>query len=278
MLLEFTTAFQYYRIGQPATQATKNRFLMTLQRVLEERLPSDLGVSVKSLAVREDNRIHISLEGTRKDDCAFVSNLLKELTGEIRPFSQIAVGDKFHGTFRSVGKVGFGLFVDGGIEQPSKEILIPLHALREQLTSNEKIPLQEIIHQYGLMDYLPVEIEITKIEKPFSKDFKSDTTYESGFRIEAKFAEEYLATIRGWVESGLEIILAVGTPRQGIKRVIAKRGHSLDILEIQRLGPLESALVCKEGTRASGIIAHVGKYLPECRFALINPSRLKWVI
>jgi hypothetical protein len=278
MLFEFTTAFQYYHIGQPPTQATKNRFLATLQRVLEERLPADLEVLIKSLAVREDNRIRISLEGKRQDDCAFVSTLLKELVGETKLFSQVAVGDKLHGSLRSVEKVGFGIFVDCGIEQPIKETLVPLHALREQLTANEKIPLQEIVHQYGFMDYLPVEIEVAKIEKPFSKDFKSDTTYESGFRIEGKFSEDYLAKLRNWMESGLEILFALGTPRQGVKRVIAKRGHSLDILEIQRLGPLETALICKEGTRASGIIARIGGYLPECRFSLMNPGRIKWKI
>ena len=51
---------------------------------------------------------------------------LKELVGESLMMDELKPKQIVRGTCQSVGKIGFGLFVDAGIENPTKEILIPL--------------------------------------------------------------------------------------------------------------------------------------------------------
>jgi len=169
------------------------------------------------------------------------------------------------GSLRSVGKVGFGLFVDIGIENPVKEVLIPLHQLRKQLTAGKKVSTHDICKKYGFIDNFPVTIEITKLE--FEKGGK--------MKFEAKFTEKFVTQLKEWVVGDNEIIFSTGVARQFVKRTIAKRGHSIDIVKIQRLGPLENAIICQKGTTAPGIVAHIGKFMSNCRMNMLRPSQLQ---
>ena len=103
--------------------------------------------------------------------------------------------------------MGFGIFVDIGIENPYKEVLLPLHTLRDQLVKGEKLSANEIIQRYGFMDNFPVEIVIIKIENPQSRKPK----------YEAVFSEKFLQKIGEWVEWELDLVFAIGEPRgQGL--------------------------------------------------------------
>ena len=60
-----------------------------------------------------------------------------------------------------------------------------------------------------------------------------------------------------------------------VKKTIAKRGHTVDIVQIDRIGPLETAVMCKPGTTAAGIIAHIGQFLPHCRMSIFKPLNVQ---
>lgn len=262
--LAYVSAYQYYTFHQAKTPRKRTQFLTTFQRVLEERIPEDLTVKIQKLEFRTDDRILIELTGNNKDEMVFVSNLLKELTGETMDAHNIPKEKPLLGQLSSVGKVGFGIFVDVGIEGPSKEVLIPLFRLRQQLTPNAKLSTKEIIELYGFQDKLPVEIEITKI----SYEKKGQP------KVEGQFTERYLEFLNRLVQDGYETIFTTGLARQSVKKTIAKRGHSIDIVQIDRIGPLETAVLCKPGTTAVGIIAHIGKFIPECKMSIFRPQNL----
>ncbi|MHA1777358.1 MAG: hypothetical protein DRO88_00290 [Promethearchaeia archaeon] len=262
--LAYVTAYQFYAINKAKTAQERTNFLRTFQRVLEERIPHDLDVKIDDLEFRLDNRIKITLIGPNKDECQFVSRILQELTGRVIDANNIPKNTPLIGQLTSIGSVGFGVFVDIGIEGPSKEVLIPLFRLRQQLVGNDKLSTKEIIHLYGLMNHLPVELEVTKL------------TYEKKGKpkVEGQFSENFLVKIRQMVEEGWDTIFTTGVSRQMIKKTLAKRGHTIDIMQIDRLGPMEAAVRCKSGTTAAGLIAHIGKFLPNCRMTVFNPERV----
>ncbi|MHA1856869.1 MAG: DUF2110 family protein [Promethearchaeota archaeon] len=263
--LSYTTNFHYYRWNSENPEKSREKFLHTFKKVLEERIPEDLNVEIDEIQYKISDRIFVRLIGTNKDDLKFVSNILREITGKIYDSQNVPKNRTLHGILKSVGKIGFGVFVDVGIESPSKEVLIPLHKLRSQLVNDKKLSLNEIINLYGFMDFLPVEIEVTKIQN------------EKGGKIqfEGQFTDNFLTQLEEWIDSGLDIIFTTGIARQLIKRTIAKRGHSIDIIQIDRLGPLETAIICKEDTNGPGIISHIGPFLPNCRFSTLRSKKLQ---
>ncbi|WP_457557147.1 DUF2110 family protein [Candidatus Harpocratesius sp.] len=263
--LAYVSAYQYYSINQAKTAPERAKFLHTFQRVLEERIPKDLDVIIEKLEFRVDDRINITLSGSNREELTFVSHILKEITGQVINANNIPKNTPLMGQLTSVGKVGFGLFVDVGIEGPSKEVLIPLFRLRRQLARSTKLSTHQLIHLYGLMNHLPVEIEITKI------------TYEKKGKpkVEGQFSETFIENLQTLVDDGMETIFTAGTSRQTVKKTLAKRGHTIDVVQIDRLGPMETAVRCKPGTTAAGLIAHIGKFLPNCVMSVFNPDRVK---
>ena len=263
--LHYTTAYQYYRYTEAKTTPIRNKFLETFKKVLTERLPEGLSVEISDLQFKIDDRLYVELTGQRKSDVKFSMNVIKELTGETHEAHNVPKKQPIMGSLRNVGKVGFGLFADVGIENPQKEVLIPLHVLREQLVKGEKQSTKEIIKQYGFINYFPVEVMITEIEDQHSKKPK----------YEARFSDKFISKLRDWIDWELDIVFTTGEARQMVKRTLAKRGHTIDVLEIQRLGPLEVAVICNQGTNGPGIISHIGKFLPHCKMSTLSAKRIK---
>lgn len=260
--LHFITAYKFYRFGEAKTQSIRNKFLQTLTKIIESKIPADLDVKLSDLQFRTDERIFIELQGKRKADLQFTINILKEDFGQIFEAHNVPKNVPLMGYLRNVGKVGFGIFVDIGIEKPYKEVLIPLHILRDQLFHGETVSLSEIIIKYGFVENQPIHVIITNILDPYSKKPK----------YEAQIGENYLNKFREWIDWGLDIVLTIGEARQMIKRTLAKRGHTIDIYEIQRLGPLEMAVICNQGTSGPGLISHIGRFLPHCKMSTFRPN------
>ena len=201
--LNYTTNFHYFRWNAENPAESREKFISTLRKVLEERVPEDLRLKIQSLHYKVDDRIFVQLIGNTKDDLVFVSNILNEITGKTYDTQNVPKNKPLHGILTSIGKIGFGVFVDVGIENPVKEVLIPLHKLRSQLVNDKKLSLKEIIDFYGFMDFLPVEIEVVKIEN------------ERGgkLRFEGKFSDDFIEQLKEWINSGLDFIFTTGVAR-----------------------------------------------------------------
>jgi hypothetical protein len=117
-----------------------------------------------------------------------------------------------------------------------------------------------------------VDIQIVRMTPPSINTEQKD-------RIEGKLAPIFIERLKKWISNGNEVVFTAGTPRQMVKRVMAKRGHTQDIIEVQRLGPLETAIILKEGTYATGIVAHIGRFLPNCKLGSLIPAQIRrfWI-
>lgn len=261
---ELVTAFKFYNFSPRISTRHREKFLKVFQKILEERIP-EVPITFDLIKILPDNRVSIQFHGNRTDDEVLVYNIWSELVGSTIEFKALKVGDIRRGYCQKVGEIGFGLFVDVGIEAPQKEVLIPLFTLREQLTGGETISNREILTKYGFLDNFPVLIEITSII----------SRQDSAPRIEARFAPAFLAQINAWINAEKDIVFSTGTPRQMIKRTVAKRGHTQDVVEIQRLGPLETAMICRSGTFAPGLMSSIGPFLSKTRLSMLIPAQVR---
>jgi len=226
-----------------------------LNRKLRSLL-GDLEVEWK-LSATAKNWVKVSLGG---EDEEISANLVREEFGEV-PYSlkNVEVGKVYRGRFIDLGKVGYGVYVDIGIFRPRpKDALIPLYYLKE--TFGDK-PVREMIRDFGWVDNLPVEVEVTDVQ--------------FGAReVEVVFSESQLKRIEEWLSDGLDKLFITGTISERVEEALIKTGHGRDVKRMEELGLMETLLVLKKGTQAPGIIKALGPYLKGAVFGALRPALL----
>ena len=222
---------------------------------LDKKLKSligDLEVSWK-IGITQKQWVKITLEG---EDEEVSANLIREEFGEV-PYklSSVKEGELYRGRFIDLGKVGYGVYVDIGIFSPApKDVLVPLYYLKSLFGDK---PARQLIREFGWIDHLPVELEITKVE--------------FGAReIEGKFSEKQLRQIKQWTTDGYDKIFVAGTISEKVEEALIKTGHSRDVKRLEELGLMETLLVLKKGTQAPGIIKEIGPHLRAAVFGAIK--------
>lgn len=222
---------------------------------LDKKLKSligDLEVSWK-IGITQKQWVKITLEG---EDEEVSANLIREEFGEV-PYklSSVKEGEIYRGRFIDLGKVGYGVYVVIGIFSPApKDVLVPLYYLKSLFGDK---PARQLIREFGWIDHLPVELEITKVE--------------FGAReIEGKFSEKQLRQIKQWTTDGYDKIFVAGTISEKVEEALIKTGHSRDVKRLEELGLMETLLVLKKGTQAPGIIKEIGPHLKAAVFGAIK--------
>ena len=167
----------------------------------------------------------------------------------------------YKGTLVDVGKFGFGIFVDCAILNPNVDVLLNLNVLRDQLGAGKKRSLREIIKAYDFIDHFPVEVKITEIDAEKQQ-------------LQGELSDAFLSLYQKIMSENLEGIFVSGATKNQFKKALIKRGHLRDIVSIERHGFLEHIVILKEGTEAPGIIAHIGKYLRNCKLSAIRHERI----
>ena len=222
-----------------------------LNRKLRSLL-ADLEVEWK-LSATTKNWVKVSLSG---EDEEVSANLVREEFGEV-PYSlrNVEAGKTYRGRFIDLGKVGYGAYVDIGIFKPRpKDALIPLYYLKK--TFGDK-PVRQMIREFGWVDNLPVEVEVTNIE--------------FGAReVELAFSERQLKTIKDWLSDGYDKLFITGTISEKVEEALIKMGHGRDVKRMEELGLMETLLVLKKGTQAPGIIKEIGPHLKGAVFGAIK--------
>jgi len=250
--LQFTILEKTYHVA-------KHSSAKALDFILSKEL-SELDVEIKKIEFDKENFAIVTLEGS---DEIIARNFLINNHGTKRSVSTVNVGDPVLGRFKDVGGVKFGSFIDAGLEISTKKIdaLYPLFAMREQLAEGNKVPLMNIIRAFGIVDNLPLFFEITKREI-------------LGGKIWVELTEQSLDWLFDPLERDLEALILCGTTRRMIKQALIQTNHTEDIEIIERIGLLEYRLVCKEGTRADGLIPELGPYLGRTKIGAQVPSRV----
>ena len=242
---------------QKAYGAYRGRLLETIRFEISEMV-AELDAEITSLGTDKKNHIVVNIDG---EDEEFVANALAKEYGKSLQSDNLVPNKTYPGQLIDVGKVGYGLYSDMGVTDSIRmDALVPLHRLREQLGLHG--PLRTISEAFVLVDYLPVEVNITSI------DLYND-------RVEADFDQSTLTRISDWMQDDHERLLVFGANRSQIESSLKKTSHREDIYEIEQLGKFEFSLRCKRSTRASGILAAIGPRLRGVPMHLFIPEELE---
>lgn len=242
---------------QKAYGANRGRLLETI-RFEVSKLVAELNVTIANLSTDKKNHVMVDIDG---EDEEFVANALAKEYGRSLQSDKLIPNKIYPGQLIDVGKVGYGLYSDiGVIDSKRMDALIPLHRLREQFDLHA--PLRTISESFVLVDYLPVEVNITSID-----------LYNE--RVEADLSQSTLTRISDWMQDDHERLLVFGANRSQIESSLKKTNHREDIYEIEQLSKFEFSLRCKRSTRASGILAAIGPRLRGVPIYLFIPKELE---
>ncbi|TMI35685.1 DUF2110 family protein [Candidatus Bathyarchaeota archaeon] len=174
----------------------------------------------------------------RGDDAEAFLNLLVEKYGEAPvQRSKIERWDVLPGFITGSGRVGFGVYVDVGILEPTKkDALYPLHGKSSR----------EIIYENGLVDYFPVDAVVTELD---------------GEKITVELADRTRDQLQQWKRLVFDRVITVGVDRDYAEKIVKTANLGLDVIKIETLSLLVHCLVCKFDTDAPGVIAKIGNRL-----------------
>lgn len=166
------------------------------------------------------------------------------------------------------GKTATEICVDVGVFTPRVVYAkIPLQNLQAQLADGKKLPLQRLTELFCLFDYVPLNVKIV--------DTALDD--ENG-AFSAELSERQLAFITDWLRSSLDRLVILGAQYNDVEHAVEASRHFRDVVNIESLGWLEHALVCKLGTDAVGLIPAIGRFLRTANLAPFSPRKVRQIV
>jgi hypothetical protein len=155
------------------------------------------------------------------------------------------------------------LMVDIGVVLPQIiDATISRQQLQAQLTDGRKLPLKKIIEHYGLCKNFPLTVKIIEVNE--------ERSY-----VKAMLSESQLQQYRRWRQSLLDRLIIIGASHTRIKFALKRGNMWRDVIQIESLGMLEHAVICKLGTDAVGLIPKIGEYLRDAALAPFNWKKVK---
>ncbi|MEA1984433.1 MAG: DUF2110 family protein [Euryarchaeota archaeon] len=181
------------------------------------------------LSITKNKWVQVNIEG---DDEEFAANFLINKYGS--PTTEPQVGTHYRGYIISINDKGIA--VDIGIT-----LLIPTESLKPLGAGDS----HQIASRFGMIPHIPVLVEIV----------------EHGDKTLVRFTKKQIDLWWDWKRSGTDRVIVNSVTRSKLKVAIKKTGHGKDIYGIDRLGVMENAIICREGTDGPGIVAHIGPLL-----------------
>ena len=219
----------------------KNRERMAeLLKSLVENELKELAVNVQ-VSITPENWAEFSLEG---EDEEVSANFLLSRYGS--PAQKVEIGKIYKGFLQAFTEDSFLVNIGVPVKIESEELKALGNGKAKQLAS-----------RFGLIPHLPVEIEILEANK----------------KMNGRFTKKQLDLWWSWKKAGTDRVIINGATRSEIKSAIKKTGHGRDIYEIEKLGLLEHAVVCREKTDGPGIVAAIGPRLKSEIGVVIGDAR-----
>jgi hypothetical protein len=225
----------------------------------------DLKIKTETLGSSPRGWIKINVSG---DDEAIALRLLDREIGLAPASTQGADGtSSFRGKVVNATKSRTELYVDVGLsESGTHDASIPLWRLQAQLGDGRKMPLQRFNELFCFFDFSPLSIR-------FVNDLRSQKEV-----YEAEISETQLSKFSDWLKSNLDRLIVLGASRREVVNAVERAHHFRDVSQIETLGPLEHALLCKLGTDAVGLVPKLGPYLTVANLAPFSPRKIKQLI
>ena len=166
------------------------------------------------------------------------------------------------GRVTSLNKSSETIYVDIGVSSPNiVDAAIPVSHLQAQLVDGRKVALKKFVELFGFCEHLPLTVEILEINEEKS-------------RIEAMLSERQIVQYRNWIKSLLDRLIILGASLYDVRSALKIAGLNRDVINIEPLGLLEHAVVCKLGTVAVGLIPKIGKKLWDANFTVFSPKKI----
>ncbi len=239
----------------PADTKNNQKRQSFLQQIRQDLEDLEVTLSIQNVD-KETRRVTLLIEG---NDAQAARNYIASQYGATIAFANVKAGMRLLGVLRDPTKVGFGLFIDAGIIDPPKDVLVPLRTIRDQMAKEKPLALRPMVRVLGLIEGYPLELEITYANTKIGK-------------VEAGFSPAQLDRFREWFRSNNERVLFAGATRQAVKNALKQTGHEVDVMALERQGLQAGYIVLKSGTQAPGIIHAIGSLLPEARLGAYNPG------
>lgn len=204
------------------TGESKRRAMDSLESLVENDL-GELEVEF-TVGLRDDGFPSITITG---EDAPVARNLLEAEWGAITPHRE--AGETYVGTLESWDDDGIELDVGESVRVPSSELGL-----------GQGTPSQ-IRKRFGLVQHMPLEFVERGDEPNRLADEQRDRLYE-------------------WTR-GTGRVNANSTTRAQLRATVNRSGHADDIVTVERLGLLESSIICLEGTDPPGLLADIGPHL-----------------
>jgi hypothetical protein len=151
--------------------------------------------------------------------------------------------------------------VDIGVLAPPVGAKVSLFRLQGQLADGRNVGLKKLVELFGFCQGLPLAVKVLNV------------SVEEG-RVEGMLAEEQISQYEAWTKSFLDRLIVIGASIDEVRSALRRADCSRDVAELEPLGLLECAVVCKLGTDAVGLIPKVGRQLQRAVFTVFSPKRL----
>lgn len=223
-----------------------------------------LEATIKVAEITKRGWIHLDVSG--EDEVAALSLLEKEFGTAPVYAKNVKEGNVYGGKIVLSGRSNMEIYVDIGVFLPEPlDATVSLQHLQAQLVDGKKLPLQRVTRLFCFLDNLPIGILIKRLD-------------DKRKHFIAELSEEQIASISQWAESNLERLVVLGVLAETVENTVKAIGHLRDIVEVERLGILECAVVCKVGTNAVGLIPKLGRLMPNAVFGVFSPKEISCVV
>ena len=219
-----------------------------------------LEVTVRIAEAASCGWLRLSISG--EDEVAAL-NLLKKDFG-IAPVyvKNIKQGDTYKGKIVPFGARDTEIHVDIGVFLPEPIIaVVSLQHLQSQLVDGKRLPLLRLSQLFCFLNNVPIEILIKRAHN------------EQRFFV-SQLSERQIRVSFSWIASNLDRLVILGAFLKAVENALAASGHLRDVVEIENLGMLEHAIVCKLGTDAVGLIPRLGRLIPNAVFGVFSPTEI----
>ncbi len=200
----------------------RRRAMDSLESLVENEL-GDLDVEF-TVGLRDDEFPSVTVTG---EDAPVARNLLEAEWGAVTPHRE--AGETYVGTLESWDDDGF--VIDAG-----EDVRIPA----DELGLGPGTP-DQIRTRFGLVQHMPLRFVEGGEELNRLADAERDRLYE-------------------WTR-GTGRVNANSTTRAQLRATVNRSGHAQDIVTVERIGLLESSVICRDGTDAPGLVADIGPHL-----------------
>ncbi|MEM2094877.1 MAG: DUF2110 family protein [Candidatus Bathyarchaeia archaeon] len=220
---------------------------------------SELEVAVSLIGETKRGWAIVDIAGS--DERVFAKYIGRKIGIAPTTFEELKPGIILRGKAVDVGKVGYGLFVDVGLDEYI-DAFISLYTLRRQLADGARVSARTILRTYCIVENFPMSIRLIKTDKASGE-------------MEAELSDQQISMFENWYTNGFERVLAFGISAADIDEALKKTGLKRYVVRLEQLGLFEHSILCKHGTEAPGIIARLGEKLPGIPLSAFSPSKAK---